>query len=51
MDSDDISVTEEGMIIDQPLELNPPDSAKADIDPWVINLDGIERGMMLISSI
>ena len=39
MDSDDISVTEEDMIIDQPLELNPPDSTEAEIDPWVINLD------------
>ena len=51
MDSDDISVTEEDMIIDQLLELNPPDSTEAKIDIWVINLDEIEPGMMLISSI
>ena len=51
MDSECKSDLDDEMIMDQSFELNPSYSVQPTSDPWVISLDKIESGMMLVSSI
>ena len=51
MDSECKSDLDDEMIMDQSFELNPSYSVQPTSDPWVISLDEIESGMMLVSSI
>ena len=51
MDSECKSDLDDEMIMDQSFELNPSYSVQPTSDPWVISLDEIESGTMLVSSI